>query len=146
MAGTPFSGWKMAMRGLWSVTSVNRLPQRYRWHRFTPHTMDNASLSICAFSRDAKATGLSLPPRSGKCFSLVESNFPRGTTNQKHYPNLDSEASLVWNFCARFSDVIWRGKQWSVAKCWLFSKASCHQAWRLKEPHRCRLAKYHMQA
>ena len=26
MAGTRFSGWKMAVRGLWSVMSVNRLP------------------------------------------------------------------------------------------------------------------------
>ena len=38
---------------------------------------------------------------------LVETNFPHGTTNQKHYPDLGSDASSVWNFCARFSDVIW---------------------------------------
>ena len=31
-------------------------------------------------------------------------------TNQKHYPDLDSDASSVWNFCSRFSDVISRGK------------------------------------
>ena len=32
--------------------------------------------------------------------------------------------SSVWNFCARFSDIIWRGNQWlSVAKCRLFSQA-----------------------
>ena len=30
-------------------------------------------------------------------------------TNQKHYPDLVSDASSVWNFCARFSDVISRG-------------------------------------
>ena len=35
------------------------------------------------------------------------SSASRGTTNQKHYPNLDSDASSVWNFCARFS----RGNQ-----------------------------------
>ena len=29
-------------------------------------------------------------------------------TNQKHYSNLSSDASLVWNFCSRFSDVISR--------------------------------------
>ena len=31
-----------------------------------------------------------------------------------------------WNFCARFSDVIWRGNQWHgrVAKCRLFSQAA----------------------
>ena len=50
-------------------------------------------------------------PRSGWCFWLVESNFPRGTTNQKHYPDLGSDASSVWNFCARSSDVISRRDQ-----------------------------------
>ena len=29
------------------------------------------------------------------------------STNQKHYPDPGSDASSVWNFCARFSDVIW---------------------------------------
>ena len=41
---------------------------------------------------------------------------PRGkfdSTNQKHYPDLGSDASSVWNFFARFSDVIWGGNQWS---------------------------------
>ena len=32
------------------------------------------------------------------------------STSQKHYPDLGSDASSVWNFCARFSDVISRGK------------------------------------
>ena len=27
------------------------------------------------------------------------------STNQKHYPDLGSDTSSVWNFCARFSDV-----------------------------------------
>ena len=35
-----------------------------------------------------------------------------GTINQKHYPNLGSDASSVWNFCAHFSDVIWQGNHW----------------------------------
>ena len=38
--------------------------------------------------------------------------LPRGTTNLKHYPALGSDSSSVWNFCARFSNVIWRGNQW----------------------------------
>ena len=50
--------------------------------------------------------------RSGLCFWLDEANFPRGTTNQNHYSDLGSDASSVWNFCARFSDVISRGNQW----------------------------------
>ena len=63
--------------------------------------------------------GASLPG-SGSCFWLAEANFPCGTTNQKHYPELDSDASSVWNFCARFSDVIWRGNQWWRREMWAF--------------------------
>ena len=38
-------------------------------------------------------------------------------TNQKHYPDLSSDASSVWNFCARFSDIIWRANlRFSQAK------------------------------
>ena len=33
------------------------------------------------------------------------------STNQKHYPDLGSDASSVWNFCTRFSDLIWRGNR-----------------------------------
>ena len=28
------------------------------------------------------------------------------------YPDLGRDASSVWNFCAHFSDIIWRGNQW----------------------------------
>ena len=45
-------------------------------------------------------------------FWLVESNFLRGTANQKHYPDLGSDTSSIRNFCTRFSDVISRGNQW----------------------------------
>ena len=31
------------------------------------------------------------------------------STNQKHYPDLDSVTSSVWNFCSHSSDVISRG-------------------------------------
>ena len=37
------------------------------------------------------------------CFWFVESNFPRGATNQKQDPDLGNDASSVWNFCPRFS-------------------------------------------
>ena len=33
-------------------------------------------------------------------------------TNQKHYPDLGSEASSVWNFSTHFEDIISQGKQW----------------------------------
>ena len=40
--------------------------------------------------------------------------MPRGKFDlpkQKHYPDLGSDVSSVWNFRVRFSDVIWRGNQ-----------------------------------
>ena len=37
---------------------------------------------------------------------LIGWKFP--STNHKHYPDLGSDASTVWNFCACFSDVISR--------------------------------------
>ena len=38
------------------------------------------------------------------------------SANKKHYPDLDSVASSVWNFCALFSDVISREASGGVAK------------------------------
>ena len=38
----------------------------------------------------------------GVCFWFVEANFSSRTTNLKHHPDLGSDTSLVWNFCARF--------------------------------------------
>jgi len=34
------------------------------------------------------------------------------STNQKHYLDLGSDASSVWNFCSRYSDVVLRGFKW----------------------------------
>ena len=40
-----------------------------------------------------------------------------------YYPDLGSDASSVWNFCARFSDVILQGNHsGSSTKCQLFSQ------------------------
>ena len=47
---------------------------------------------------------------------IGESKF---LTNQKCYPDLGSDASSLWNFCARFSDVTSRGKQWWRRKMWV---------------------------
>ena len=44
--------------------------------------------------------------RSGECFWRVEVSFPRSTTSQKYYQNLESDRSSLWNFYARSSDVI----------------------------------------
>ena len=37
-------------------------------------------------------------PTSGSCLSLVETNFPFNTTNQKHYQDLGSDKSQAWEF------------------------------------------------
>ena len=64
------------------------------------------------------------PPNVSSASDWLNQNFPPDSTNQKHYPDLGSDASSVWNFCARFSDVIWRETSGSVAKCRLFSQAT----------------------
>ena len=52
---------------------------------------------------------------------LIGWKFP--STNQKHYPDLGSDASTVWNFCACFSDVI-SARGDGVASCRLFSQTT----------------------
>ena len=47
----------------------------------------------------------------GSASDWLNQIFPRATTNQKHYRDLGGDASSVWNFCARFSHVIWCGNQ-----------------------------------
>ena len=42
-------------------------------------------------------------------FWLVEANFSRGRTNQKHYADLGRHTSSVWNFSVRSADVTSRG-------------------------------------
>ena len=53
-------------------------------------------------------------PRSWYCFLLVVPHGKFDSANQKHYPDLGSDASSVWNLCTRFSDVIWQGNQYTV--------------------------------
>ena len=75
--------------------------------------------------------------RSGWCFRLVVLGGKFDSASERHYPDLVSDTSSVWNFCAHFSNVIWRGNQWwccqvsfhgetngGVVKCWLFSQAN----------------------
>ena len=50
-------------------------------------------------------------PRTGKCFWLVMLHRKFAPTNQKHYPDLGSDASSIWNFCTCFLDVISQGNQ-----------------------------------
>ena len=51
--------------------------------------------------------------------------------NQKHYPDLGSDASSVWNFCTCFSDVISRGNWW-----WCRGMLVVFSGWR---NHSCRV-------
>ena len=51
-------------------------------------------------------------PRSTWCFWLVETKLPHVSNNQKHYLDLGSDMSSVWNFCAHYSGVILRGPKW----------------------------------
>ena len=53
-------------------------------------------------------------PRSWYCFLLVVPHGKFDSANQKHYPDLGSDASSVWNLCALFSDVLWQGNQYMV--------------------------------
>ena len=46
------------------------------------------------------------------------------STNQKHYPDLRSDASSVWNFCACFSDVVSQENHWCHHKICLFSQST----------------------
>ena len=42
------------------------------------------------------------------------------SSNQKHYPDLGSDRSSVWNSCGCFSDIISKGTSGGVRRCGLF--------------------------
>ena len=69
--------------------------------------------------------------RSGECFWLVVLHGKFALANQKHYPDLGSDTSSVWNSCARCSDVIsqgnqlWRHKMLAVFSGYIFSIWKC---------------------
>ena len=63
--------------------------------------------------------------RSGYCFWLLLTWLSKFSANQKHYPDLGSDSSSVWNFCSPPSDVISRGETTGgVVKGRLFSKGT----------------------
>ena len=80
-------------------------------------------------------------PGSGRWIWLAEAHFPRGTANRKHYSDLGSEASSVWNFFSLSSEVISRETSGGVGKfgCFLryFSSMNGYQhalkKWQKKE-------------
>ena len=51
------------------------------------------------------------------------------SANQKHYPDLGSDISSVWNFCACFAGATLQVNQYcNIEKCQLFSQATSHLA------------------
>ena len=48
------------------------------------------------------------------------------SSNQKHYPDLGSDRSSVWNSCGCFSDIISKGTSGGVRKCGLFLRLYIH--------------------
>ena len=57
-------------------------------------------------------------PRHDMSNGTTNQNYmSNGTTNQKYYPDFGSSASSVWNFGARFSDVISREIIGRVTTC-----------------------------
>ena len=105
------------MKIIWNI-SLKRTADIWQPRHWFPREMTSEKQAQNFHTDDASL------PRSGYCFWLVEANFPRGTTSQKHYPDLGSDTSSVWNFCARFSDVIARETSGGVVNCGLFSQVS----------------------
>ena len=95
-----------------SLRKTAKISWYYHWfpHKMTSekrlqkvHTQlhDNASLS-----------------RSGQHYWLAEANFSGSMTNQKHYPDLGSNSSLIQNFCICFSDIICIGNSMICTDIW----------------------------
>ena len=70
-------------------------------------------------------------------FWLVEANFRSSAINQKQCPDLGSDASSVWNFCARFSDVILQGNRW-----WRRKRSSAFSGYMAREWYKNRKSLY----
>ena len=62
--------------------------------------------------------------RSGYRSWLVEVDFSRNRTNQKHYSEPGSDTMSVWNFCSLCSDVILQ-ETWWWWSCKMFAVFSC---------------------
>ena len=102
--------------------------------------LSQRSFCVCSFSLEfylsykfsIKIQGLSSTDCNfqglSRCVRTLWLVMPHGqfaSTNQKHHSDLGSHASSVWNFCARFTDVISRGKQWR--HCKTSTVFSCYQ-------------------
>ena len=52
------------------------------------------------------------------------------STNRMHFPDLGSDTSSVWNFCARLPDVISGGNQWWRRREMLAFPRATHKTFR----------------
>ena len=74
-------------------------------------------------------------PRYGYCFWLIVLRGKFVSSNQKRYPYLGTDASSVWNICARFSDVIsqrkqrWRHQMSCLLRLVLFTTPKLTHGW-----------------
>ena len=82
------------------------------------NSRDSATLPLVSPPKDVWETSAEIPywwrvtTQIWVVLLIGWNKFPTRATNQKLYSDLASDASSVWIFCARFSDVIWRGNQW----------------------------------
>ena len=86
--------------------TVSSLRKQWRCYHWFPSQMTSEKRAQKFHTDDASL------PRSGQCFWLVESNFPRGATNQYGIPTLVSQTSFGGETSG------------SVTKCRLFSQAT----------------------
>ena len=85
--------------------------------------------SIGSAAREISFNQSKALPRSGQCSLLAVPREKFASTNQKHYPDLGSQTSSVWNFCARSSDVVSRGNQWWHRESRLLFDATKNGSW-----------------
>ena len=96
-----FSPRKTAKSSWYYHWFPHKMTSEKRSQKFHTQLHDNASLSRC-----------------GLCYWFSEANFSGSMTNQKHYPVLGSNSSLIRNFCICFSDVICIGNSMICSDIW----------------------------
>ena len=107
--GTHLNRCEVVMRWTWQVQAVIRMRKQPTLHDATTHFLAKWCL------RKERRNSILMThhyPDLGSASDRTEANFPHGMTNPKHYPVLGSDASSVWNFCARFSDITSSRNQW----------------------------------
>ena len=113
--------WFITSHSRFALASAMRKKKRLKTRLYRPFLKENlacchsrhlATPPLVSLRNDVRETSAEIPYwwRVTTQIWLVlligwNKYFPRSTTNQKHYPDLGSDASPAWNFYARFSDV-----------------------------------------